>query len=261
MERLGWLGLRLVIFSFAGGKTIRLEAHQVTRGEADTLVREFGGTVRAARALTARDLEPESRPPLRVRGRLVVVGTERERMIAAKKAPGIPRLLIPATVAFGTGGHATTAMCLRFLADISRELRGRPWDALDLGAGSGILALAARAFGASKVEAGDFDPTAVRVAKGNAVANGLRGIAFRKFDVLDWRPSRRWTVVTANLFSTILVKAAPRIAAAVEKGGWLILSGILHAQSGEVTAAFKRQGFRFERVGRRGKWVTCVARR
>ncbi len=260
-ERLGWLGQRLVMFVFAGGRTLRLEAHQVTRSEADTLVREFGGEVRTARPLTVRDLEPEPRPPLRVRGRLLVVGTEKERALAGSQAPEMPRLLIPATVAFGTGGHATTAMCLRFLADVSQELRGGAWDALDLGTGSGILALASRALGAGRVEAGDFDPTAVRVAKENAALNGIRGVVFRRFDVLKWRPARKWTVVTANLFSTILVQAAPQIVDAVAKGGRLILSGILRAQSDEVLAAFERQGCRFERVGRRGKWVTCLARR
>ena len=170
-------------------------------------------------------------------------------------------LLIPATMAFGTGEHATTAMCLRMLADVSRELFGRELEALDLGTGSGILALAARQFGAGRVEACDFDPVAVRVAKENVVANDIRGIAFRRFDVLNWHPSRKWLVVTANLFSTILVKSAAQIAASIEKGGWLILSGILRAQAGEVIAAFERKGCRIERIVRRGKWVTCLARR
>ena len=260
-ERLGWLGQRLVMVVLAGRPTVRIEAHRLTRKEADLLVREFGGTVRASRPLTAREIEPEPRPPLRVRGRLLVVGTEKERALAAKEAPGLPRLLIPATVAFGTGGHATTAACLRLLADVSGELRGRAWDFLDLGTGSGILALAARMLGARKVEAGDFDPTAIRVAKENALANGIRGVVFRRFDVLKWRPTRKWPVVAANLFSTILVQAAPRIAASLEKGGWLILSGILREQAGEVIAVFEARGCRVGRVSRRGKWVTCLARR
>ena len=260
-ERLAWLGQRLVMIALAGRATVRIEAHQLTRKEADLLVREFGGAMRAAKLLTARELEPKPRPPLRIRGRLLIVSTEKERALAAKRHPKIPALLIPATVAFGTGEHATTAACLRMLADAARGLRGQEWDALDLGAGSGILALAARIFGARKVEAGDFDPTAVRVAKENAIANGIRGVAFRRLDVLAWRPARKWPVVMANLFSTILVKAAAQIAASVERGGCLILSGILRAQADEVIAAFERRGCRFERIARRGKWVTCVARR
>ena len=260
-ERLAWLGQRLVMIAFAGHSTVRIEAHQLTRKEADLLMGKFGGAVRSAKPLTARDIEPRPRPPLRVRGRLLVVSTEKERTLAARKHAGTPLLLIPATVAFGTGEHATTATCLRMLADVAKELRGQEWDALDLGTGSGILALAARRFGARKVEAGDFDPTAVRVAKENAIANGIRGVAFRRLDVLAWRAARKWPVVMANLFSTILVKAAPQIAASVEKGGWLILSGILRTQADEVMAAFEGRGCRFERIAQRGKWVTCVARR
>ena len=260
-ERLAWLGQRVVMIALVGRVTVRIEAYQLTRGEADLLVREFGGAVRAARLLTARELAPKPRPPLRIRGRLLIVSTEKERSLVVKRHPEIPALLIPATVAFGTGEHATTATCLRMLADVARGLRGQKWDALDLGTGSGILALAARRLGARKVEACDFDPTAVRVAKENAIANAIRGVVFRRLDVLEWRPARKWPVVTANLFSTILVKAASRIAASVERGGWLILSGILRAQADDVIAAFERRGCRFEQIARRGKWVTCVARR
>ena len=261
LERLGWLGQRLVMVTLAGSRALRIEAYHVTRAEAETLVRAFGGTLRAARPLTRKELEPKLRPPLRVRGKLLVVSTEKELALAAKRHPKIPALLIPATVAFGTGEHATTATCLRMLADAAHELRDREWDALDIGTGSGILALAARIFGARKVEAGDFDPTAVRVAKENAAGNKIRGVHFARTDVLKWIAPRRWPLVLANVFSTTLIAAAPRIARAVEKCGRLILSGILRAQAPEVAAAFARQGFFVERAVRKGKWVTLLARR
>ncbi len=261
LERLGWLGQRLVMVTLAGSRALRIEAYHVTREEAATLLREFGGAVRAARPLTKKELEPKPRPPLRVRGKLLVVSTEKELALAAKQHPKIPALLIPATVAFGTGEHATTATCLRLLADVAKELRGHEWDALDIGTGSGILALAARIFGARKVEAGDFDPTAVRVAKENAVANNIRGVHFARSDVLKWSAPRRWPVVVANVFSTTLIQAAPRIARAVEKGGRLILSGILRGQAPEVAAAFASRGFSVERAVRKGKWVTLLTRR
>jgi ribosomal protein L11 methyltransferase len=260
MERLGWLGQRLVMFTLPNSRALRIEAYHVTRAEAGTLVREFGGAVRAARPLTMKDLEPKPRPPLRVRGRLLIVSTEKERALAAKEHPGIPALLIPATVAFGTGEHATTATCLRMLADAAHELRDTEWDALDIGTGSGILALAARIFGARKAEAGDFDPTAVRVAKENAAANNIRGVHFTRMDVLKWKAPRRWPVVLANVFSTTLIAAAPRIARAVEKGGRLILSGILREQAPEVAAAFDRQGMAVAHAVRKGQWVTLLAR-
>ena len=260
-ERLGWLGQRLVMVTLAGSRAMRLEAYQLTREEASALVRDFGGGVRAALPLSARELEPKPRPPLRIRGMLLVVSSEKERALAALREPRIPVLLIPATMAFGTGEHATTAACMRALADVSKEMRGRKWDALDLGTGSGILALAARVMGAGRVEAADFDATAVRVARENAEANGIPGIGFRRMDVLAWRPSRKWPVVMANVYSTVLVKAARQIAGAVAQGGWLILSGILRGQAGEVTAAFERKGCRVERTVCRGKWVTLVLRR
>jgi ribosomal protein L11 methyltransferase len=260
LERLGWLGQRLVMVTLAGSRALRIEAYHVSRDEAETLLKEFGGAVRVARPLTKKELEPKPRPPLRVRGRLLVVSTEKEHALAGKRHPEIPALLIPATVAFGTGEHATTATCLRLLADVANELRGSEWDALDIGTGSGILALAARIFGARKAEAGDFDPIAVRVAKENAVANNIRGVHFARMDVLKWKAPRRWPVVLANVFSTTLIAAAPRIARAVEKGGTLILSGILREQAPEVAAAFDRQGFSVGRAVRKGKWVTLLAR-
>ena len=261
MERLGWLGQRLVMFTLPNSRSLRIEAYHVTRTEADTLVSAFGGTLRVARPLTRKELEPKPRPPLRVRGRLLVVSTEKELELARKQHAKTPALLIPATVAFGTGEHATTASCLRMIADVAHELRGTEWDALDLGTGSGILAFAARIFGAGKVEASDFDATAVRVAKENAAANNITGVHFIRSDLLKWTAPRQWPVVLANVFSTTLIAAAPRIAGAVEKGGRLILSGILRTQEGEVLAAFRKQGCRLERAVRKGKWVTLLTRR
>ncbi len=261
LERLGWLGQRLVMVTLAGSRTLRIEAYHVTGEEAEMLVREFGGTVRVARPLTQKELEPKPRPPLRVRGKLLVVSSEKELSLAAKRSPHIPALLIPATVAFGTGEHATTATCLRVLADVAAGLRAGEWEALDIGTGSGILALAARIFGARKVEAGDFDPVAVRVAKENATANDIRGVHFARMDVVKWSVPRRWPVVLANVFSTTLIAAAPRIVRAVGQGGHLILSGILRTQEGEVLAAFRKQRCRLERAVRKGKWVTLLCRR
>jgi ribosomal protein L11 methyltransferase len=93
------------------------------------------------------------------------------------------------------------------------------------------------------------------------VLNAMTGVSFKRLDVRKWRPRRCWPVVAANVYGPVLVEAAPQVASAVERGGWLILSGILTEQADEVTAAFRRQGLRFERISSRGKWVTCVARR
>jgi len=160
-ERLSEFVDRLAITTLPERKTIRLEVFALTKMEARRLQRAFGGSVATQR----RDwMTPPAvpRPPIKVRGKLLVVASPSERDAAAGKRPV---LLIPADMAFGTGEHATTATCLRLLADVATERADTPWEMLDLGCGSGILALAARLLGAARVEAGDFDPDCVRIAK------------------------------------------------------------------------------------------------
>ncbi len=256
-ERLAGLRDRLAITEFAGKTRIRVEAFALTKRQAEGLVREFGGEMFLQKKEMA--LQPQTRAAIRVRDRLIVVGSEEER--GELSAADRPVLLIPAGMAFGTGDHATTATCLRLLVDVSEELRAQPWEMLDLGCGTAILALAGRALGARRVEAGDFDPDAVRVAKENVRVNQLAKIVVKKLDVRKWTPPRTWDVVAANLFSGLLVEVAPKIAAATARGGRLIFSGVLRAQEAEVVAAFEANGFAIERIVRKGKWIAGLARR
>jgi ribosomal protein L11 methyltransferase len=259
VERLHSVSDRLAITSLTGAKTIRLEAFQLTKSQAEELRKSFGGTV--AMQGKPRAVSEAVSAPIRVRGKLIVVGDERTRATEAKASPGKPVLLIPAGMAFGTGDHATTATCLRFLADVSDELHGQPWDILDLGSGSGILALAARLLGARRAEAGDFDPHAVRTAKENARLNGIPAISIKKLDVRTWQPQRKWQVVAANLFSDLLVGVAPKIVAALAPGGRVVFSGILRTQEKEVVSTFQRCGLRIDRLVRKGKWVSGLGHR
>ena len=259
VERLQEVSDRLAITSLAGAKTIRLEAFQLTKAQAGRLRKAFGGTVAVQKK--QRAVSEAVRVPIKVRDVLVVVGSERERTGQEKLLPGRAVLVIPAGMAFGTGDHATTATCLRFLADVSETLAGKTWEMLDLGAGSGILALAARVLGARRVEAGDFDPHAVRTAKENVRLNGLTNVVVKKTDVRDWKPPRTWDVVAANLFSDLLQEVAPKIAAATARDGWIVFSGILRTQEREVVVAFRRAGLHIERVVRKGKWVSGLARK
>ena len=259
-DRLSEVQDRLAITALAGAKTIRLEAFQLTAAQAKKLHRAFGGQVAAQKKLKVLPA-PAPRAPIRVRGKLVVVATERERELALKKLGRAKLLFIPAGMAFGTGDHATTSTCLRFLADIADELRGEPWEMLDLGTGTGILALAARLLGARKVEAGDFDPDSVRTTKENARLNDLTGVVVKKSDARHWTPPRTWPVVAANLFSGLLIETAPTIAAAITPGGRLIFSGILREQEPSVTTALRAAGLRIDRIVRRGKWVSGRATR
>ena len=253
-DRLAGVRDRLAVTALAGAKTIRLEAFALTRAQAERLRKAFGGSVRVQKA--QRAVSAAVRAPIRVRGKLVVVESAAEQPGGAGQV-----LVIPAGMAFGTGDHATTSTCLRFLADVSGELAGGPWEMLDLGCGSGILAIAARMLGARRAEAGDFDPQAVRTAKENVKLNGLTGVVVRKLDVRAWQPARTWPVVAANLFSGLLVEVAPKIAAAVAPGGRLVFSGVLRVQEAEVVAAWQRAGLRIGRVVRKGKWVTGLATR
>ncbi len=259
-DRLSEVQDRLAITALAGAKTIRLEAFQLTEAQAKKLSRTFGGQIAVQKKLKVLPA-PAPRAPIRVRGKLVVVATERERDLAAKKLGSAKLLLIPAGMAFGTGDHATTSTCLRFLADVADEFGGEPWELLDLGTGTGILALAGRLLGARKVEAGDFDTDSVRTTKENARLNRITGVIVKKSDVRQWTPPRTWPVVAANLFSGLLIEVAPTIAASIAPDGRLIFSGILRDQEAAVVAALRKAGLRVDRVIRRGKWVSGLATR
>lgn len=259
LERLCFLDpTRLVISSVHGSKSIRITAYDLTPKQGADLVKQFGGTL--FRVNTAQLLgKTPSRPPIRIRKELVVIDSEKERRNARKSFPGRKTIVIPAAMAFGTGDHATTASCLRLLCDVAAKLDS-PWRMLDLGTGSGILAIAGRLLGAKQVEATDFDPQAVRVARENLALNKVESITVKKMDVLHWNPTKQWDLVTANLFSSVLIGAAPAISQATRSGGWLILSGILREQEVECVRAFK-DSFTIQQAVHRGKWVTLLARR
>jgi ribosomal protein L11 methyltransferase len=129
------------------------------------------------------------------------------------------------------------------------------WSIVDLGTGTGILALAATGFGATRVVGIDNDPTAIATAKENARLNKIRALQFHVGDVRRWKSARQIDVVTANLFSELLIKILPTLKAA----HWMILSGILRDQERDVTRAARRHKIDIVQVRRRGKWVAMLA--
>ena len=165
-------------------------------------------------------------------------------------------LVIPAALAFGTGEHATTAMSLRFLEQLTRRWE-RGWSLVDLGTGSGILALAAKRFGAGRVIGIDNDPAAISMAKSNARLNKIRGATFQLGDVHRWNRAQRTDVITANLYSGLLIEMLPKLSGS----GWLILSGILRSQKHEFVDALQRNHLDVIDMKRRGKWMAFLARR
>jgi ribosomal protein L11 methyltransferase len=139
-------------------------------------------------------------------------------------------------LAFGTGTHATTALCLDWLD--SRDLAGRR--VIDVGCGSGILAIAALKLGAAGAVAIDHDPQALLATRENAARNGVAD----RLTILgaDAPPPEPADVVVANILAGTLIELAPQIVAMVRPGGLLALSGILAEQASDVGAAYVRPG-------------------
>jgi ribosomal protein L11 methyltransferase len=169
-----------------------------------------------------------------------------------EKAGDAPlKLVIEPGMAFGTGDHPTTALCLQAIQDaVDRKPEA---SVLDVGTGTGVLAIAARRLGAKRVVANDIDPAAVRIAAENAGRNGASGIEFT--DRPLERISGEFDVVVANLFAGVICQLAPRLAAHLAPNGLLLLTGILAPQAPEVTRAIDREGL--AHAGKRvsGEWV------
>lgn len=244
-------------------RALRIKAYTNARTAAK-LVRTFGGESRRLEAAQWNKELARELTPLNVRGRLVVYSEEKPWAEHRENFPRARRLLIPASMAFGTGSHPTTAGCLRLLCDEAEALRRTHpcgWRLADLGTGSGILALAGKAFGAAAVEAYDYDPLCIREARRNARRNQLKLDRLEVADVLHWKPEKRFDLLTANLFSDTLIAAAPRLAQALQPGAALIYSGVLREQLAEVQTALAAVGLQAEWHSPRGKWVFARARR
>jgi|SRR4051794_6152252 ribosomal protein L11 methylase PrmA len=157
--------------------------------------------------------------------------------------------------AFGTGLHPTTALCLEALHD---ELTGSvPPRALDVGTGSGVLALAALSCGVPRVVAVDIDNDAVRVAAGNARLNGVSS----RLLLVRGGPEAlagSWPLVLANLLAAPLIEMAPVLTRRVGRSGRLILSGIRSSVGADVEQAYRRLGMRQVRTGARDGWTALT---
>ncbi|MFZ4774324.1 MAG: 50S ribosomal protein L11 methyltransferase [Terrimicrobiaceae bacterium] len=255
-ERLQFLGPgQVAMMTWPGSRALKIDAF-CDKKTADALVKRFGGKVTKVpdQALAAASIRP--RAPLAIRGKLWIYSDEATWKASGKKSGTI---WIPAGMAFGTGDHATTATCLRLLADLAGKLPAN-WRALDAGTGSGILAIAAEKLGAGTVEAFDFDPVCVRISKENARNNGCRHIRITKADSRKTGSFHRADVILANLFSELLLASAPGFVRKLTRGGWLIFSGVLRTQSAEVAAGLVGLGFEKPHIVPRGKWCAGITR-
>jgi ribosomal protein L11 methyltransferase len=158
-------------------------------------------------------------------------------------------------LSFGTGHHPTTAFCLRRLVALRR--RGEAPSCLDIGSGSGILAITAARLGYRPVTALDCDPDAMRIARDNARRNGVfAGIRFLRQDLarLPLRGMRRYSMVCANLVSNLLVAERERILACLHPDGTLIAAGILKTEFEQVQEAFESAGLRLTTSRSQDEW-------
>lgn len=200
----------------------------------------------------------ESFPPQRVGRRFLLRGTHE----TGDAPPGMVTLTLDAGVAFGSGEHGSTRGCLRALELVAYR---RPRRILDLGTGSGILAMAAARVLRRPILATDIEPWSVRVTRQNATANGV-GRLVRAVLADGWRkPVVRagapYDLVFANILARPLCRMAGDLAAHLAPGGTVILAGLLVTQVRTVLTAHRRVGLVLNRVLTEGRWATLVLRR
>ncbi|HEX5588985.1 MAG TPA: 50S ribosomal protein L11 methyltransferase [Candidatus Limnocylindrales bacterium] len=196
-------------------------------------------------------------PVLRVGERLVIRPTWRRRHRAL---PGDVILALDPGMAFGTGLHPTTRLCLAAVerAADGGELAGAR--VLDVGCGSGILSIAAARLGAATVLGLDIDPIAIEATAVNARRNGLaRRIRAREGSLPSGEPP--FDAVLANLIASVLVALAPALRDELRPGGLLLASGIFEDRESEVAAAFGAAGLEVVERSAEGEWVALAARR
>jgi ribosomal protein L11 methyltransferase len=246
---------RIMMLSRPGSESMTVHVFG-TQGELELLRKKFGGKVAKLSPEVWTGDPARPRAPISIRGKLRIYEDEAAFREESEDGRGI---WIPAGMAFGTGDHATTATCLRLLCDIVGKLP-KNWRALDAGTGTGILAIAAEKLGAERVDAFDFDPVCIRVAKDNAKANGCRRISLSVADSRKIGKFGPGHVVLANLYSELLMESAPGLAGKLRAGGWLIFSGVLKKQTKEVCRALQKCGFGKPKIVDRGKWVAGLTR-
>ena len=159
-------------------------------------------------------------------------------------------------MAFGTGTHETTSMCIRELENYVDETK----TVFDIGCGSGILAIAAAQLGAKEVVAGDLDEVAVKVSKENCEINRVSDKVVVKhgslFEVVDSKAD----VIVANIIADIIKILAKDVSKFLKEDGVFISSGIILAKIDEVCEALEENGFEIVKVERLGEWSAIVSK-
>ncbi len=194
-------------------------------------------------------------------GRFFVYGSHsRDKVPAGRVA-----LEIEASMAFGTGHHATTLGCL-LAFDALYEAGLRPLNVADIGAGTAVLAMAAaKMLPDARILASDIDPVAVEVSRVNLAVNGLEGRVLcaeaAGFDHVSIRKAAPFDLVFANILKGPLIELAPDMARHVSPGGTVILSGLLVVQAESIIQTYVASGFVLHSRNDLGDWSALVLRR
>jgi ribosomal protein L11 methyltransferase len=256
MERLIWVGPeRIVTRELPGKKRASLEVYCRDLKDANKLVKHYGGEIRMLARSVWLDTQQRSFV-LPVSPHCCVVSPDAK---IPERYQQLPQIELPAAMAFGTGEHPTTAMCLRQLLKCVGAKGKKPLRILDAGTGSGILALAASLVG-HQVTGIDFDPESIREAEKNQLRNPHVPSVTWKLGKVESIPLRtRFDVIVANLFLNILGDSVPRFYKMLPPGGPLILSGVMRDQEKQALQILQHSGFVLDQRLRKGKWICLVA--
>ena len=193
----------------------------------------------------------ESYAPQRI-GRVVIIPSWLDERPGPDEVP----LRLDPGMAFGTGLHPSTRGCLTLL----QRLRPMPSAVLDVGSGSGVLAIAALLLGAQRAVCLDTDPIAVEATQENAARNGLGERVDARLGTLPARAEERFPLICANLVAAVLIELSVPLAAHLAPGGTLIASGIVDARAADVEADLAAVGLDVSERLEDSGWVTLLAR-
>ena len=167
------------------------------------------------------------------------------------------KLILDPGLAFGTGGHETTSLCLEALDE--RVMGGER--VLDIGTGSGILAIAALKLGAGSAEGVDIDPVAVRTAGENAALNGVADKLTVLVGDLSDKASGRYDIITANIVANAIISLAPAVPGLMAENATFIASGIIDSRKDEVIAGLEKAGLSVVEVKEKRGWECIVCKK